>query len=211
MINICIWPHGEGLSLRCYCHLKSQSIQGSFSLLEEYKDNGQAGDRVYTCLLSGEGCTKKKLVPKDLLSPQTNNSAEYLSFQYDDMHCGRYNHRNFCIHMATSHGFDSVAQIMARWLRSKSRFSASNNHQAPTALVNQGCSALLFTDQNIKIKTPYIHPLLLQNLDFQRNKTNAPQAPSPGHEIGVGKSLPRSPPCQRIFCNWRPSHGWATG
>ena len=27
----------------------------------------------------------------------------------------RYNHRNFCIHMATSHGFDSVAQIMARW------------------------------------------------------------------------------------------------
>ena len=30
----------------------------------------------------------------------------------------RYNHRNFCIHMATSHGFDSVAQIMARWLHS---------------------------------------------------------------------------------------------
>merc|ERR1719500_2676896 len=59
--------------------------EGSFSLLEDYKDNGQAGDRVYTCLLSDEGCTKKK-----------------------------YNHRNFCIHMATSHGFDSVAQIMAR-------------------------------------------------------------------------------------------------
>merc|ERR1719430_2679084 len=59
--------------------------EGSFSLLEEYKDNGQAGDRVYSCLLSDEGCTKKK-----------------------------YNHRNFCIHMATSHGFDSVAQIMAR-------------------------------------------------------------------------------------------------
>ena len=26
----------------------------------------------------------------------------------------RYNHRNFCIHMATSHGFDCLAQIMAR-------------------------------------------------------------------------------------------------
>jgi len=59
--------------------------EGSFSLLEDYKDHGKAGDRVFTCLLSGEGCTKKK-----------------------------YNHRNFCIHMATSHGFDSVAQIMAR-------------------------------------------------------------------------------------------------
>merc|ERR1719500_2608782 len=59
--------------------------EGSFSLLEDYKDNGQAGDRVYSCLLSDEGCTKKK-----------------------------YNHRNFCIHMATSHGFESVAQIMAR-------------------------------------------------------------------------------------------------
>jgi len=59
--------------------------EGSFSLLEAYKERGAAGEKIYTCLFSEEGCTKKK-----------------------------YNHRNFCIHMATSHGFDSVAQIMAR-------------------------------------------------------------------------------------------------
>ena len=59
--------------------------EGSFSLLEEYREKGNAEDRAFECLFSGDGCTKKK-----------------------------YNHRNFCIHMATSHGFDSVAQIMAR-------------------------------------------------------------------------------------------------
>ena len=59
--------------------------EGSFSLLEEYREKGNARDMAFECLFSGDGCTKKK-----------------------------YNHRNFCIHMATSHGFDSVAQIMAR-------------------------------------------------------------------------------------------------
>ena len=76
----------------------------------------------------------------------------------------RYNHRNFCIHMATSHGFDSVAQIMARWLHSD-----------------------------------WSSPLLLQNSDFFNELL---QAPSPWHEDGVGKSVPRTPTCHRIvFCN----------
>ena len=136
------------------------SLQGSFSLLEDYKDNGQAGDRVYTCLLSEEGCTKKKFVPKSFFLPRIIQQEVFFSIHS----LCRYNHRNFCIHMATSHGFVSVAQIMARWLHSH-----------------------------------WSSPLLLQNSDFSNELL---QAPSPWHEDGVGKSVPRTPTCHRIvFCN----------
>ena len=79
----------------------------------------------------------------------------------------RYNHRNFCIHMATSHGFDSVAQIMARWLHS-----------------HWSCIG--------------VHPYCFRIHFFYELL----QAPSPWHEDGVGKSVPRTPTCHRIiFCN----------
>ena len=103
----------------------------------------------------------RKAVPR-----KSSCQNPFFSKNYQCIHCSlcRYNHRNFCIHMATSHGFDSVAQIMARWLHSH-----------------------------------WSSPLLLQNSDFSNELL---QAPSPWHEDGVGKSVPRTPTCHRIvFCN----------
>ena len=101
----------------------------------------------------------KKAVPRKSLCQNP-----FFSKKYSIHTLCRYNHRNFCIHMATSHGFDSVAQIMARWLHSH-----------------------------------WSSPLLLQNSDFSNELL---QAPSPWHEDGVGKSVPRTPTCHRIvFCN----------
>ena len=37
------------------------------------------------------------------------------------------------------------------------------------------------------------------------------QASPPWHKVCVGKSIPRSSTCRRIFCNWRPSYGWGSG
>jgi len=124
--------------------------EGSFSLLEEYKDNGQAGDRVYTCLLSGEGCTKKK-----------------------------YNHRNFCIHMATSHGFDSVAQIMAR-------------HPHPGM---KSVLASLFPDHPLVKESSATEDHLMdsqQDDDLTLEETSAPPAPEP-NPVVVQKPLVLKP------------------
>ena len=103
--------------------------EGSFSLLEEYREKGNARDMAFECLFSGDGCTKKK-----------------------------YNHRNFCIHMATSHGFDSVAQIMAR-------------HPHPGM---KSVQARLFPDHSL-VKASSEN----QEDDLTLEETSAPSVPEP--------------------------------
>ena len=40
-------------------------------MLEAYKERGAAGEKIYTCLFSEEGCTKKKFVPTTELKQLT--------------------------------------------------------------------------------------------------------------------------------------------